>query len=181
MTDEPLVSDSIAAGADVACFSGDKLIGGPQAGIICGRANMIERRCKNPYARMFRVCKLTLAGLEATFAEFINGTWRKNIPLYQMLDRPLAELETAARQMAAQLSRLPGVTADVAEDVPYIGSGSLPDEGVSTRVVRIRHAAPNPADFARRLRLAVPPSSPDSPMVPWCWICEPCGAMTQRK
>jgi L-seryl-tRNA(Ser) seleniumtransferase len=156
MTDEPLVRDSIAAGVDVACFSGDKLIGGPQAGIICGRATMIERMRKNPYARMFRVCKLTLAGLEATLAEFINGTWRKNIPLYQMLDRPMPELETTARDLAGHLSKLGGVTTAVGQDVSYIGSGSLPDEGIATWVVRLRHARRSAADFARRLRLGVP-------------------------
>ena len=73
LTDEPLVRDSIAAGIDVACFSGDKLICGPQSGIICGRAAAIERIRKNPFARMFRVGKLTLAALQATLIHFLNA------------------------------------------------------------------------------------------------------------
>ena len=159
LSDEPLVRDSLAApggGADVACFSADKLICGPQAGIICGSLPLIDKIRKNPFARMFRVCKLTLAALEATLIEFINGTYRQNLPFYSMLDRPIAELESTARQIAGQLQTIPGLTAQVAEDLSYVGSGSLPDEGLPTRVLRLRHESLPAADLARRLRLGIP-------------------------
>jgi L-seryl-tRNA(Ser) seleniumtransferase len=156
ISDEPLVRDSLSAGVDVACFSGDKLICGPQAGIICGSKAVIEKIRKNPFARMFRVCKLTLAALEATLVEFINGTYRKNLPFYHMLDRPVAELEETARQIAGELQGVDGITAEVGEDISYIGSGSIPDEGIATRVVRVRHERLNAADLARRLRLGMP-------------------------
>jgi L-seryl-tRNA(Ser) seleniumtransferase len=116
----------------------------------------IEKIRKNPYARMFRVCKLTLAALEATLVEFINGTHRKNLPFYRMLDRPVSDLEQTARQIAEQLRGVEGLQAEVAEDVSYIGSGSIPDEGIKTRIVRVRHPRLTAAELARRLRLGTP-------------------------
>ena len=113
ISDEPLVKESLAAGggADIACFSGDKLISGPQAGIICGKAAWIEKIRKSPYARMFRVCKLTLAGLEATLLEFLNGTYRREIPFYRMLGRKIEDLEVEARAVAEGVggAAVPGV------------------------------------------------------------------------
>lgn len=156
LSDEPLVRDSIAAGADVVCFSGDKLICGPQSGIICGRKSFIDRIRKNPYARMFRVCKLTLAALEATLLHFINGDYEKKIPFYRMLTRRMEDLEADARRVAEGLADLPGVNVSVGDDVAYIGSGSIPDEGVPTRVVRIRPSTMPADELARRLRLGIP-------------------------
>ncbi len=156
ISDEPLVKDSLAAGADVVCFSGDKLICGPQAGIICGRKSHIERIRKNPYARMFRVCKLTLAGLEATLGEFINGTFRENIPFYKMMARNVSELERDARDLASALDGIPGLSVAVGEDLSYVGSGSIPDEGLPTRVVRIRSVEISAGELARRLRMGIP-------------------------
>ncbi len=157
LPDEPLVRDSIAAGADIACFSGDKLICGPQCGIICGRQGMIEKIRKNPYARMFRVCKLTLAALEATLLHFINApAYLQKIPFYRMLTRPLDELRRDAERITSALSGLDGIQAVVAEDVAYVGSGSIPDEGIPTSVVRLTHAKVNATELARRLRQGIP-------------------------
>ncbi len=154
--DEPLVRESLSAGADVVCFSGDKLVCGPQAGILCGRKSVIERIRMNPYSRMFRVCKLTLAALEATLAEFVNGTYRRNIPFYRMLDRSVADLDREGQALAASLGGIPGLSAGVGEDLAYVGSGSIPDEGLATRVVRLRHSTISSGEIARRLRTGIP-------------------------
>lgn len=135
---EPLVSESIRAGADAVCFSGDKLICGPQSGILCGKKEIIERIRKNPYARMFRVCKLTLAALEATLIHFVNGTYSKSLPFYQMLSVPMETLDARARSLSLALAGITGIQSEVIEDVSYLGSGSLPDEGIPSKVVRVR-------------------------------------------
>ena len=104
MPDEPLVRDSLAAGADIACFSGDKLIGGPQCGIICGKAAIIKKIRKNPFARMFRVCKLTLAALEATLVLWVNNEYRRSIPFYCMLDKSKRQMLDEAAMVVDSLS-----------------------------------------------------------------------------
>jgi len=156
ISDEPLVKDSIAAGADVACFSGDKLICGPQAGIICGKKPIIEEIRKNPFARMFRVCKLTLAGLEATLPHFLNARYRDAIPFYRMLCRKLEDLAVDAQLVATGIEEIPGLSVTVADDIAYVGSGAIPDEGIPTKVVRLTHRDIPPDDLARRLRLGIP-------------------------
>ena len=138
ITDEPLVADSVRAGTDVMCFSGDKLICGPQAGIICGKRKIIEQIRKNSLARMFRVCKLTIAALEATLLHFVNGTHITALPFYRMLLMPIETLELRARKLAQLIGEMKGMSAEIIDDVSYVGSGSLPDEGVPTKVVRIR-------------------------------------------
>jgi L-seryl-tRNA(Ser) seleniumtransferase len=161
LTDEPLVADSLRAGADAVCFSADKLICGPQAGILCGKKEFIQRIRKNPFARMFRVCKLTLAALEATLLHFVNGTYRTSIPFYRMLSVPEATLVSRAENLMRDLGDCAGLMAGCADDFSYVGSGSLPDEGVPTKVVRIMLAKPL-ADrisldkVATELRLSVP-------------------------
>lgn len=157
LPDEPLVRDSIAAGVDVCCFSGDKLIGGPQAGLICGRKNVIERLRKSPYARMFRVCKLTLAALEATLLHFLNGTAVEAIPLYRFLSRPLDELEEVAHALMERLrSAIPRLTLRLLPSEAYIGSGSVPDQAIPSRAVEIHTAILPPSTLAQRLREGVP-------------------------
>lgn len=138
ITSEPLVADSVREGTAVMCFSGDKLICGPQAGIICGQKKIIEQIRKNSFARMFRVCKLTLAALEATLLHFINGTYVNALPFYRMLLSPIETLELRARTLTGLIEDLQSLSAEIIDDVSYVGSGSLPDEGIPTRVVRIR-------------------------------------------
>jgi L-seryl-tRNA(Ser) seleniumtransferase len=155
LPDEPLVGESIAAGADVLCFSGDKLICGPQAGMILGRTDVIGRIRKNPFARMFRCDKMTLAGVEATLPHFINGDFRHTIPLYRMLARETADLEAEAQALARTLAEVPGLDADVVDDLAYIGSGSIPDEGIPGKAVSLRVDVPA-EELARRLRRGLP-------------------------
>jgi L-seryl-tRNA(Ser) seleniumtransferase len=156
LADEPLVRDSIAASADAVCFSADKLICGPQSGVICGSAFTVERIRKNPYARMFRVSKLELAALEATLLHFVNGTHREALPFYRMLSQGLGELEERARAVAAAIGDVPGASVEVGDDLSYVGSGSAPDEGVPTKVVRASSGR-CPADkVAHALRTGLP-------------------------
>jgi L-seryl-tRNA(Ser) seleniumtransferase len=159
LPDEPLVADSIKAGADVCCFSGDKLICGPQCGIVVGTRDTIARIRKNPFARMFRVCKMTLAALEATLAHFVNGDYADVLPFYRMLGRSPDALAATAGDLVARLDGLPGCTVSAAPDVAYVGSGSVPDQGILTTVLRCvpdPAAGPTAEALARRLRLGVP-------------------------
>jgi L-seryl-tRNA(Ser) seleniumtransferase len=161
ITDEPLVSDSIKAGSSVICFSGDKLINGPQAGIICGKKEFIQNIRKNPFARMFRVCKLTLAALEATLVHFVNGTQGEALPFYKMLTISVQNLEKRAKLLADLTGKVKGVKAKIIDDVSYVGSGSLPDEGIPTKVVCVSFDNANGSkksieEIAICLRLNVP-------------------------
>ncbi|MFA6290485.1 MAG: hypothetical protein WC637_01815, partial [Victivallales bacterium] len=146
LPDEPLVADSVAAGADVVCFSGDKLISGPQSGIICGKREIIGRIRKNPFARMFRIGKMTVAALEATLVHFINGTYRESIPLYKMLSTDMKTLNRRAGKLAGSLSKAKNILASVGNDSAYIGSGAIPDEGIPSAILQV--SQPGNRDFA---------------------------------
>ncbi len=155
LPDEPLVAASIGAGADAVCFSGDKLIGGPQAGIICGRRGKLEQIRKNPLMRMFRVGKLTEAALTATLLHFLNGTYR-HLPLYRQLSLSLEALEERAGKVAGFIAGLPGVRATVGDDLSQIGGGSIPDQGIPTRVLRVSVDGRALENVARQLRNGIP-------------------------
>lgn len=157
LEEEPLVRDSIRAGAPAACFSGDKLIGGPQAGIIVGTSDIIKRVRKNPFARMFRVDKFTLAGLECALQHFLNGTYETNIPFYRMLARPVDTLREQASRLVNTLPESTTSSIEIVDAVAYVGSGSIPDQGVPSVAVRISPEQPAQTEpLARRLRLNIP-------------------------
>ena len=162
LPNEPLVFDSIKAGACAVCFSGDKLICGPQSGIICGTREIIERIRKNPLARMLRVCKMTLCALEATLVHFVNGdNYKKAIPLYRMLTRSPDELEDQARTLAELVGEIPAVSVSIIDETSYVGSGSAPDQGISTKALCLVPgddllARRSPGDLSRRLRMCIP-------------------------
>ena len=154
---EPLVSAGIAAGADLVLFSGDKLLGGPQAGLIAGRADLIARIEADPLMRALRLDKMTLAALEATLRLYRDPERaRREVPVLRMLTTPLADLRARAEAFAARLRALPGVTADVGDDVAYVGGGSLPDVAVPTVVIVVGVAGLSEAEFAARLRTGTP-------------------------
>ena len=159
--DEPLVADSLQAGADLVCFSGDKLICGPQSGIICGRRELVEQIRKNPFARMFRVCKLTLAAMEATLSEFVAGSFEKTLPLYAELARRTEDLECDVKKLSEAVGQLPGFSISTREELCYMGSGSAPDEGIPGRALAISASPDNPNfkadDAARAFRKEIPP------------------------
>jgi L-seryl-tRNA(Ser) seleniumtransferase len=157
---EPMVQESTAAGADITCFSGDKLLGGPQAGLIVGKADLVAKLKRHPLARAVRVDKMTLAALQATLLHYLRGEATRRIPVWMMISRPLDEIERQARDWAARL----GDCASVLSGESTVGGGSLPGETLPTRLVAIRlteggkkGSEPPVALLARTLRNGNPP------------------------
>jgi L-seryl-tRNA(Ser) seleniumtransferase len=155
---EPVARESLAGGADLVLFSGDKLLGGPQAGIIAGRKELIQKIEKDPLMRALRLDKMTLAALEATLRLYLHEERAlREVPGLRMLALPLAELRKRCEALAARLSKISGVrSAVVSEDVAYVGGGSLPDQALKTVVVEMEAADLGDADLARRLRTGTP-------------------------
>ena len=156
---EPLVRRSIRAGVACACFSGDKLIGGPQSGLIVGRSEYIQRIKKNPLVRAFRCGKLTLAAMEATLKLFLMPEkLEESHPLYRMLSLKTDELEKRARRVASRLRKsLPtGIEISVVDGESQVGSGSVPVEVIPSKLLALRDASTSPDDLARKLRHQVP-------------------------
>jgi L-seryl-tRNA(Ser) seleniumtransferase len=152
--EEPLAQASLAAGADVISFSGDKLLGGPQAGIIAGRRAIVERIRRNPLYRALRVDKLTIAALEATLSAVLRGALDE-IPTLRMIRLPAAEIERRARELVAALKlRLPAGEAEF-EIVPgqsVVGGGSTPAQHLPTFLVRLSTLEYSAAEIEARLR-----------------------------
>ncbi len=154
---EPLARRSIAAGADLVLFSGDKLLGGPQAGVLAGRKELIHKIEKDPLMRAFRLDKMTLAALEATLRLYLNEPAAlQQVPVLRMLETPLTALRARAEALAERLRPIEGLT-DVAvrEDIAFVGGGSLPDEHMLTVVVSLA-AKTSDAELACRLRTGTP-------------------------
>lgn len=154
---EPMVQESIATGADIACFSGDKLIGGPQCGIIAGKRQHIEKIKKNPLTRALRCDKLTNAVLEATLQLFLlkEKDLILNHSVLGVLLKPLDEIKKQARHCAKALVRDFGGDVDVSvmQSVSEIGGGSLTTEQLPTYAVAVKPRALSASDLARALRL----------------------------
>ncbi|MFC1940808.1 L-seryl-tRNA(Sec) selenium transferase [Chloroflexota bacterium] len=155
---EPMVQQSIATGAGVVFFSGDKLVGGPQAGIMVGKKQLIDKLKKHPLARAVRIDKVRLAGLAVTLIHYLKDEAIKKIPIWRMIATPLNEIDRRARTWAEALGDL----AQVIEGESMVGGGSLPGSTLLTRLVAIgsrgRRKGPNIAQtLARRLRIAEPP------------------------
>ena len=150
---ESLVQDSLAAGADVVCFSGDKLIGGPQAGIVAGRKELIDRIRKHPLTRMLRVGKLTDMALEQTLRLFRDpASLPETHPLYRMLSKKVPDLRAAAEALAKTIGRPKG-RVSVEEGSSEMGGGSLPGVELPTALVAIRSGQDRPPlEIAQRLR-----------------------------
>lgn len=146
---EPTVPDGLAAGVDVIAFSGDKLLGGPQAGILCGRAEHIDRCRRHPLARAVRPDKLCLAALAATLTHYLKEEATREVPVWHMIARPLSDVEAQAHTWAAHLQEQ-GVEAEVINGRSRVGGGSLPGTSLPTKVVAIRHE--NVSTLAAELR-----------------------------
>jgi len=130
---EPMVQQSVAIGAGLVFFSGDKLVGGPQAGIIVGKKQFMDKLRKHPLARAVRIDKIRLAGVAATLIHYLKGEAVKKIPVWQMLSTPLEEIERRAEMWAQALGDL----AQVIEGESMVGGGSLPGSVLPTRLVAI--------------------------------------------
>jgi L-seryl-tRNA(Ser) seleniumtransferase len=155
---EPTVAECIADGADVVSFSGDKLLGGPQAGIIVGRADLIDALHRHPLARAMRIDKLSLAALTATLRLYRppHDPFER-VPVLRMItDSPAAIAERADR-VVQQLGEIDGVTATLAHDVSYAGGGSLPMSPIETRVIRLESDRHGAAELAAKFRAGQPP------------------------
>lgn len=139
LTHEPTPQESIAAGADVVCFSGDKLLGGPQAGIILGKGALIQRISKHPLMRAIRIDKLTLAALEATLRHYQAQEVTERIPIWRMIAAPSEALARRAQHWAQQLSER-GIQAELIEGQSTIGGGSLPGETLPTTLLALGEA-----------------------------------------
>jgi L-seryl-tRNA(Ser) seleniumtransferase len=157
-TDEPVAADSIAAGVDLVLFSGDKLLGGPQAGILAGKQEHIAKIEKDPLMRAFRLDKMTLAALEATLRLYLDqGRALREVPGLRMLGTPPAELRRRAEAFAEQLRPIEVLASvAVAEDVAYVGGGSLPDQKMASWVVELAARDVGDAELAHRLRTGEP-------------------------
>jgi L-seryl-tRNA(Ser) seleniumtransferase len=147
---EPMVQESIVAGADIVCFSGDKLLGGPQAGLIVGREDLVGAIRRHPWARAVRMDKIALAGLEATLTHYVKGECPERVPVWQMISRPTADIKRQAQRWARRLREI-GLVADVVAGRSAIGGGSLPGATLPTWWVAL--SVPSPDSLSNQLRL----------------------------
>jgi L-seryl-tRNA(Ser) seleniumtransferase len=151
---EPTVQESLQTGsglgADLVCFSGDKLLGGPQAGILIGRGDLIARLRKHPLARAIRADKLCLAGLTATLLHYLKGEAEREIPIWRMISADPEALQVRASSWAAALGR-----GEVISGLSTVGGGSLPGETLPTFLLAL--AADSPNRFLASLRRLQPP------------------------
>jgi L-seryl-tRNA(Ser) seleniumtransferase len=154
---DPVVGQSLASGADLVLFSGDKLLGGPQAGVIVGKRQFVDRIEKDPLMRAFRLDKMTLAALEATLRLYRQRDRPlEEIPTLRMLGIPLKELRRRAEALAAKLRQIPGVRADVRDDSAFVGGGSLPDLPLPAAIIAITADGTSDESLAERLRGGTP-------------------------
>jgi L-seryl-tRNA(Ser) seleniumtransferase len=147
---EPTIQESLAAGADLVCFSGDKLLGGPQAGIVIGRADLVEKLKKHPLARAFRADKLCLAALMATLLHYLKDEAEQKIPIWRMIAAPLEQVRARAEAWCQALGE-----GEVIPGESTVGGGSLPGETLPTFLLAL--PARSPDRLAVRLRQGQPP------------------------
>jgi L-seryl-tRNA(Ser) seleniumtransferase len=154
--DEPSIAESLNAGVDLVLFSGDKLLGGPQAGIIVGRAALVDRVRRHPLMRAVRADKLAYAALEATLALWAQPAQRERLPVWRMLTLSAEDIERRARSLAGTLAASP-IQCRVVDGFSTTGGGSAPDSRLPTRLLAIRKAGLSAAELQQRLRLSDPP------------------------
>jgi L-seryl-tRNA(Ser) seleniumtransferase len=154
---EPAVSATIHAGADVCCFSGDKLLGGPQAGIIVGRAALVDRIRRHPLMRALRVDKMTYAALEATLAEYAAARAHDSVPVQRMLALTADDIRPRADALARRTNARTGWHATLVPGVSAVGGGSAPGVGLPTVLVAIARDGSSATTLERWLRTRTPP------------------------
>lgn len=147
---EPMVQESLAAGADLICFSGDKLLGGPQAGIIIGRKDLIAKVKKHPLARALRADKTCLAGITATLIHYLKDETEQEIPIWKMMSLTLEQIKVRVEVWRDRLEQ-----GEVIKSESTVGGGSLPDECMSTYVLALK--VKSPVKFLKKLRDGRPP------------------------
>jgi L-seryl-tRNA(Ser) seleniumtransferase len=154
--DEPMVLRSLAAGVDVATFSGDKLLGGPQCGIILGKRDRLATIRANPLFRALRVDKLTIAALEATVALYLRGDFA-GIPAQRMIQMTQQMVATRAQNFARRFAALDGFLVSLCDGESVAGGGSLPGQSLPTTLIAITHATLAAKDLSQSLRRNRPP------------------------
>jgi L-seryl-tRNA(Ser) seleniumtransferase len=147
---EPMVQESLAAGVDVVCFSGDKLLGGPQAGIIVGRKELIDKVAKHPLARAVRADKACLAGVSATLLHYLKDEAEREVPILKMMALTLKQIKGRADSWAQLLAK-----GEVVEGESTVGGGSLPGETLKTYLFSLTVKSPD--KFLKKLRQQNPP------------------------
>ena len=150
---EPMLQESLATGADLVFSSGDKLLGGPQAGIILGRRDLIETLKRHPVARAARLDRGAIAALATTLGHYVKNEALERVPVWRMISMPVAGIEGRAKRWAKAI----GKTARVVEGRSMVGGGSLPEESLPTRLLAISGEDVDVTSLARRLRLGDPP------------------------
>jgi L-seryl-tRNA(Ser) seleniumtransferase len=135
--------------------SGDKLLGGPQCGIILGKRQFVERVRQHPLARAVRVGKLTLAALQATLDPYLRGTAAHEIPALAMLSATVESLRQRARQIVDEIGELRGCRLEIANETAAVGGGSLPGVELPTIVLRLRATSFSADELSRRFRLGL--------------------------
>jgi L-seryl-tRNA(Ser) seleniumtransferase len=150
LSHEPMVQESLKAGADLVCFSGDKLLGGPQAGIILGKADLIARIKKHSLARAVRADKLCLAALSATLMHYLKDEAEREIPVWRMISTPPEKIRERAVAWREAIGE-----GEVVTGQSTVGGGSLPEEVLPTWLLEIKIASPDRS--IERLRKASPP------------------------
>jgi L-seryl-tRNA(Ser) seleniumtransferase len=155
-----VAQESLAAGVDLVCFSADKLLGGPQAGIIAGARRWVEPIRKNPLMRACRVEKLIYGALETTLASYRTGRALSEIPILRMISMSLGELETRAGAFLERLKpRMPSdASATLIEGSSVVGGGSCPESSLPTRLIALESARRTAGDLEANLRSQDPPT-----------------------
>ena len=155
---EPTVQEVMKTGVDIVTFSGDKLLGGPQAGIILGKKEVLDLVKANPLTRALRIDKLTLAALESTLLLYLDEKKAmEEIPTLQMLTFDRVRLKRRGQRLLKRLAGIGGIEAALKEDVSQVGGGSLPLQELPTLVIAIRPFSFSVNDFERNLRKGNPP------------------------
>jgi len=153
--DEPVIPKVISGGAPLVAFSGDKLLGGPQCGVIAGATDLIERLRRHPLHRALRPDKLTFAALEATLASYRRGTHFEDIPVLRQISVSSAELRDRNEALLSRLSKV--LEASIISGNSVVGGGSAPGVESETPVIALSHQRYGPDELAKRLRHANPP------------------------
>ncbi len=154
---EPTVADSIAGGVDLVTFSGDKLLGGPQAGIVVGRADLVETVRRRPMARALRIDKLSLAALEATLRLYLPPhDPMAQVPVLRMIGESKASVESRSRRVTEELSGRAGLRCELADGVSFAGGGALPMSEIPTKIIRIAADNVSAAELTSKLRARDP-------------------------
>ena len=156
ISDEPTVSETLRTGVDVVTFSGDKLLGGPQAGIIAGRRSTLDRIRENPLFRALRVDKMTISVLEFTLSAYLREDYSA-IPIQRMIHASVEEIEVRARRLARRLNRIPGLEVELIDGNSVIGGGATPGQNLPSKLLALNSRQFGASAMAEHLRNQSPP------------------------